>query len=64
MTFEEQVMNFLNVESNDVEELKNIIFERSAELLQRRKFIEEAGLEVKYEAQTIIAREKARLNNV
>ena len=61
-SFEQQVMNFLNVETNDIEELKTIIFERSAELLQRKKFMEEEQLEAQYQARMIIARAQERAN--
>jgi len=61
-SFDQQVMNFLDVKTNDVKELKTILLERSAELLQRKTFMEERGLEAQYQARMIIARAQDRAN--
>lgn len=59
MLCEEQIINFLNVESNDVKELKALLIERSEELLMLKQFIKDKGLFAEYQAKTTIAKAKA-----
>lgn len=44
-TFKERVNEFLDTEGKNTEQLKALLFERSAELLELKAFIKEKGLE-------------------
>lgn len=59
MSFEEKVTAFLTVETEDVKELKAIIFDRSEELLLLKQFIKDKGLFAEYQAKVTIAKAKA-----
>lgn len=59
MTFEEQVNEFINF-PDDVAQLKKLLFERSAELLQCKQFIKVKGLEAEYNALITLAEARSK----